>query len=105
MSRTHAIPDTCATPRPRVAARVGAAVLGGYVFAWGLAAALTSGLFAAGTEFHDAEFLGIFAGLLAYLVALLWVFAVRRLWMAWTVLIGGGVLLAGVASFVQSLLA
>ena len=104
MSRTSAIASS-RDPRLHVAARVGAAVLGGYAFAWGVVAATTSLLFAAGVEFHDAEFLGAVTGLLAYLVAFLWAFAARRLAVAWLVLAGGGALLAGTASLVQSLLA
>src|SRR5690606_25162550 len=54
---------------------------------------------------HDAEFLSSLLGVLALLVALLWAFAVRREWLAWVVLPGGGTVLAGVASLVQALLA
>ena len=104
MSRTSAIASS-RVPRLHVAARVGAAVLGGYAFAWGVVAATTSLLFAARVEFHDAEFLGAVTGLLAYLVVFLWAFAARRLAVAWLVLAGGGALLAGTASLVQSLLA
>lgn len=104
MSRTFATPASPGATRLHVAARVGAAVLGGYAFAWGVVAASTSLLFAAGLEFHDAEFLGAVTGLLAYLVVFLWAIAAHRLAVVWAVALGGGVLLAGIASFVQSLL-
>lgn len=103
MSRSSALSQAGAT-RQRIAARVGAAVLGGYAFAWGIVAAGASLMFAAGMSFHDAEFLASLLGVLAFLVAFLWAFAARRLWVVWTVLAGGGALLAAVGSFVQSLL-
>jgi hypothetical protein len=89
----------------RFASRVLVAVLGGYAFAWGVVAAGTALMYAAGMGFHDAEFLSSLLGVLALLVALLWAFAVRREWLAWVVLPGGGTVLAGVASLVQALLA
>lgn len=104
MSRILTTAASTGATRLHVAARVGAAVLGGYAFAWGVVAAATSLLFAAGLEFHDAEFLGAVTGLLAYLVVFLWAIAARRLAVVWAVLLGGGALLAGAASFVQSLL-
>lgn len=91
------------TSRPfRIAARVGAGVFGGYAFAWGVAAAGTSLLYAAGMGFHDAEFLATLVAVLASLMALLWAVAARRAWVPWTVLTGSGALLAGVASAVQA---
>ena len=102
MSQTHAIPVP--SHALRIAMRVGAAVLGGYAFAWGVVAAGTSVLFAAGLEFHDAEFLGAMAGVLAYLVAFLWAIAAHRLTRVWLVFLGGGAVLSAVGSFVQSLL-
>ena len=98
--------STAAPPatRLRVASRIGAAVFGGYAFAWGVVAAGASLWVAAGLDFHDAEFLSSLLGVLAFLVAFLWAFAARRLWVVWTVLAGGGALLAATASFVQSLL-
>lgn len=88
-----------------IALRIAAATVGGYAFAWGLIAAGMGLLFAAGMEFHDAEFLSSLLGVLAFLAAFLWTFAARRMWRVWVVLLGGGALLAGVGSLVQSLLA
>lgn len=90
-------------PRMELAARVGAGALGGYAFAWGLIAASTALLCKAGMDFHDAEFLGSALGLLAWLVVLLGAVSGRRnpAW-AWLGLLGGGALLAALASFVQS---
>lgn len=92
------------SPRLTVASRIAAAIFGGYGFAWGIVAAGASLMFAAGMDFHDAEFLASLLGVLAFLVVFLWAFAARRLWLVWTVLAGGGALLAATGSFVQSLL-
>ncbi len=101
---TITTPVTSRSPRLKLAARIAAAVLGGYVFAWGFIATCASLMFAAGMGFHDAEFLGSLLGVLAFLVAFLWAFAARRLWVVWVVLLGGGALLAAAGSYVQSLL-
>ncbi|MFC4727250.1 iron uptake protein [Coralloluteibacterium thermophilus] len=100
MSRAAAVPSPA--PRLRLAARVGAAVLGGYAFAWGFIAAGAALLFKAGMDFHDAEFLASVLGLLAFLGVFLWTFATRRLLLAWLLLAGGGGLMAAVASLVQA---
>ena len=91
-------------PRLSLLARLAAAVLGGYFFAWGVVAAATSLLVAAGMGFHDAEFLSSLLGVLAYLAAFLWAIATRRLWQACAVLAVGGAGLAGVGSWVQGIL-
>jgi hypothetical protein len=103
MSSTPSL-STVRAPRLHLAARIAAAVLGGYAFAWGFIASCASLMSAAGMGFHDAEFLGSLLGVLAFLVAFLWTFAARRLWLVWGVLLGGGALLAGLGSYVQSLL-
>ncbi|CAN7169525.1 iron uptake protein [Pseudoxanthomonas sp. LjRoot168] len=90
------------SPRLHLAARIVVAIFGGYGFAWGIVAAGASLMFAAGMDFHDAEFLASLFGVLALLAVFLWTFAARRLWVVWTVLVGGGALLAAVGSFVQS---
>ena len=101
---TITTPATPRSPRLHLAARIAAAVLGGYAFAWGFIATCASLMSAGGMGFHDAEFLGSLLGVLAFLVAFLWTFAARRLWLVWVVLLGGGSLLAAAGSYVQSLL-
>ncbi|RRN57385.1 iron uptake protein [Pseudoxanthomonas sp. SGNA-20] len=93
-------------PRLQLAARVGAGVVGGYVFAWGFIAAGMALMSKAGMEFHDAEFVASALGLLLWLAVLLGVVAGRRnpAW-AWLGLLGGGALLAALGSFVQSTMA
>ncbi|MGY1529338.1 iron uptake protein [Luteimonas sp. A649] len=102
MSVTPALHAT--SPRLALVAQIAAAVLGGYGFAWGLVAACTSLAVAAGMGFHDAEFLSSLVGVLAFLAALLWAIAARRLWRVWAVLLVGGAVLAGVGSLVQAAL-
>ena len=93
-------------PRLQLAARVGAGVVGEYVFTWGLIAAGMALMFKAGMEFHDAEFLASAVGLLAWLVVLLATIGGRRHpARAWLGLLAGGALLAALASAVQSTLA
>ena len=101
---TITTPATPGSPRLYLAARIVAAVLGGYAFAWGFIATCASLMSAGGMGFHDAEFLGSLLGVLAFLIAFLWTFAARRLGLVWVVLLGGGALLAGIGSYVQSLL-
>ena len=92
------------SPRTQVIARVAAAILGGYAFAWGIVATGASLMVAAGMDFHDAEFLGSMIGVLAFLGVFLWAIAARRLRWVWLVTVVGGGVLAATGSFVQSLL-
>jgi hypothetical protein len=103
MSTMPALDGTA--PRLALLARLAAAVLGGYGFAWGTVAACTSLMVAGGMGFHDAEFLSSLVGVLAYLGVFLWAIAARRLWRVWAVLVAGGATLAGVGSAVQAALA
>jgi hypothetical protein len=103
MSRTNVIPALPRAPRLHLAARVAAAVLGGYAFTWGFIAATTAGLVKAGMDFHDAEFLSSALGLLAFLVVFLWSIATRRhVGWVWLVLAGGAALMAGAGSLLQA---
>jgi hypothetical protein len=102
MPRTSDTEITIAPSRAHIAARTGAALLGGYSVAWGVTAATMALLFAAGLDFHDAEFLGCLLGVLAFLAAFLWAFAARHVRYVWIVLLGGGALLTGLALLVQS---
>lgn len=87
--------------RSAVLWRVAAAVLGGYAFCWGLIALGVAGLVALGMPFEDAEQLSSMLAWLAYLAAFLWAFGAARLAPVWTVLAGGGALMAGLASLLQ----
>lgn len=103
--RTAAPVDRFPGQRLRIALRVMVAIVGGYLAAWGVAAASATLLVAAGLHFHDAEFVGMVAGLLVYLVVLLWAIAARRVAVVGVTLVGGGAVLIALASFVQSRLA
>lgn len=85
-------------------ARLALAVLGGYAFCWGLIALCAAGAFPLGVEFHDGETLGRLIALLLYPAAVLWAFAARSLGRVGAVLLGGGALMAGAASLIQSAL-
>ncbi|CAN4279390.1 iron uptake protein [Pseudoxanthomonas sp. LjRoot125] len=97
---TTALPSR--SPRAQVIARVAAAILGGYAFAWGIVATGASLMVAAGMDFHDAEFLGSMIGVLAFLGVFLWAIAARRLRWVWLVTVVGGGVLAATGSVVQS---
>jgi hypothetical protein len=85
-------------------ARILLAVLGGYSFCWGVVALCAAGTFPLGADFHDGETLGSILALLLYPVAFLWAFGALSLWRVATVLLGGGALMAGTASLIQSAL-
>jgi len=87
-----------------LAARILLAVLGGYAFCWGVIALFAAVTFALGAAFHDGETLGSILALLLYPAAFLWAFAARSLWRVGAVLLGGGALMAGAASLIQSVL-
>jgi hypothetical protein len=87
--------------RAAIASRIAAAVLGGYVFAWGVHALLMAAGVAVAMEFHDAEFVGAAVALLAYVAVFLWAFASPRLWRVWLVLVGGGAAMTALASWIQ----
>jgi hypothetical protein len=95
---------TTASPSLRplpLLSRIAAAVVGGYAFCWGFVALGLAGFYAAGMAFHDAEHLSSILGLLLYLVAFCWTFAVPRVGRAWALLLGGGALMAGIAALIQ----
>jgi hypothetical protein len=103
MSRNPAIARPLRQRRLQFAARLAAAVLGGYAFTWGFIAAAMAVLFKAGMEFHDAEFLASALGLLLFLALFLYIVASRRRpAMIWLALLGGGALLAAAASLLQA---
>lgn len=84
-----------------LAARIAAAVLGGYAFCWGFIALGLAGFYAAGMGFHDAEHLSAILGLLVFLVVFCASFAVARIGRLWALLLGGGAAMAGLAALIQ----
>ncbi|MET0334565.1 MAG: iron uptake protein [Rhizobacter sp.] len=95
---------TAANTPWRLALRIALALLGGYAFAWGFIASGMAALYAAGMSFHDAQGLASLLGFLVFLSAFLWAFAARSLVRVGVVLLGGGALLSGAASWLQSTL-
>lgn len=93
---------TSDVPRLQIVSRIAAGVLGGYAFTWGFIALSVGLLFAARLEFHDAEALATILGFIVFLAAFLWAFGAASVGRVWLVLAGGGALMAGAASLVQS---
>lgn len=77
--------------------RFAAAILGGFVFAYGFVALATFGGFALGLPFFEAWALTMMLAIVVYLAALLWGFAARRTAIVWAVLGGGGGAMAAAA--------
>jgi len=102
---TAAVTASTAWSPARVALRVAAAVLGGYVLCWGFIALALAGLYALGMPFHDAEHLSAMLGLLLYAAVFCWAFFARSLARAWWVLAGGAALMTAAASLVQMAMA
>ena len=87
-----------------IASRTAVALLGGYVFTWGIVALGVAGLYTAGMEFHDAEHLSYIIGLLVFLTAFLVAFATHALRRTALALVGGGAAMTALAWWLQSLL-
>ncbi|WP_347302718.1 hypothetical protein V5740_12030 [Croceibacterium sp. TMG7-5b_MA50] len=84
-----------------VLSRFGAAIIGGYLFAYGLTAAITLAGFAAGLPFFEAQTLAWLMSFLLYGAAVLWAFAEPRLPVVWLVLGGGGCAMVAACWFVS----
>lgn len=87
-----------------ITARVAAALAGGYGFAWGFIALMIAALYAAGMNLEDAHSLAAMSGVLVFTTMFIWAFSARNFGTVWAVLTGGGLLMAGAASLVQSTL-
>jgi hypothetical protein len=78
-----------------IISRFAGAIVGGYLFAYGVTAAITLAGFAAGLPFFTAQTLAWLCAFLVYGAAILWAFAEPRLPVVWLVLGGGGSALTG----------
>jgi len=85
-----------------ILARFVVAIVGGYVFSWGLIALALVGLGALGMPFEDAEHLSSILAVLLYLATFLCAFAVRSLVRVSAVLLGGAALMVSLASLLQA---
>lgn len=74
-----------------------AAIVGGYLFAYGFTALATLTGFAAGLPYSEAQILAWMLGALIYLGAMLWGFVPRTSVRAWLVLAGGGAAMSAAA--------
>jgi hypothetical protein len=81
----------------RVASRVAASVLGGYVFVWGLVSAGIALLVKAGLPYGEAQTALYLLAFLVYLACFCWAIAAASLTRVWSVLAGGGVGMAALA--------
>jgi len=77
--------------------RFAAAIVGGYIFAYGFVGLATIIGFGLGLRFFDAADLARMLGFLLYLVVLLWGFVPRSGLTVWAVLGGGGGVMAALA--------
>lgn len=84
-----------------VTARVGAGLLGGWLFTWGSTALGVALLVAAGMPYGEARTLVYLLAFLVFLVALLWAFASASVARAWLVLGGGGAAMTAAAWLVS----
>jgi hypothetical protein len=77
--------------------RIGAALLGGYAFTWGVTVLGIATAVAAGVAYDEARTRMMLAAFLVYLGVFLWAFAGQRLALIWAVLLGGGAGMTAVA--------
>jgi len=77
--------------------RFAAAIVGGYLFAYGFSALATLIGFGAGLRWSEAQVLSWMLGALVYLGAILWGFVPRSNSVAWAVLGGGGAAMGAAA--------
>ena len=81
----------------QIAARIAAAVLGGWVFVWGFVTLGIALLLRAGMPYDDARTLMYLLAFLVYLGAFCWAFATRGALRASVVLGGGGAAMTALA--------
>jgi hypothetical protein len=79
------------------ATRFAAAIVGGYLFAYGFTALATLIGFGAGLRWSEAQVLAWMLGALVYLGAILWGFVPRSHILAWAVFGGGGAAMSAAA--------
>lgn len=90
--------------RHHIPLRVGAGVLGGYVFTWGFVALGISLLTVLGLSFDDAWSLTMMLAFLVFLTVLCWAFAAADVAQVWIMLTGGGAMMTGAAWLVSRFL-
>jgi hypothetical protein len=81
--------------------RITAAILGGYLFTWGLTVFGIAALVALGVDFHEAETGMLILAVLVFLGMFLWAFAASSVLHVWLVLAGGGAAMIGAGMALQ----
>lgn len=93
-------------PKPtHIVLRIASALLGGYVFVWGVASFGITGLVALGVAYDQARTSLMLLAFLVFLFVFLWAFAAASLTRVWVVLVGGGAALTAAAWALQRSLA
>ena len=87
-----------------VASRTGAGVVGGYCFCWGALSLAIALMVAAGAHYHQAEIAGNLLIFPLFVALFLWSFIGRSPVRLWLITVGGGALMALVASLLQQYL-
>ena len=80
-----------------ITARVAAAIVGGWVFVWGVVSLGILGLLHGGMAYADARTLAYLLAFLIYLTAFCWSFAAAGTVRVWLVLVGGGAAMSALA--------
>jgi hypothetical protein len=80
-----------------LSSRIGAALLGGYVFAWGFTSLVVAVNLVANGDYDEGLTLAYMLSFLVFLVAFLWAFAAASLTRVWIILAGGGAAMTAAA--------
>lgn len=97
------VPKRAASPSPaHVIGRIGAGLLGSWVWTWGFAALGITSLVAIGQPYAEAHMAVMLLAFLVFLAAFCWAFAARNLARVWFTLIGGGAAMTGLGWMLQS---
>lgn len=89
----------------QIAGRVGASLLGGYVFVWGVSTLTIAVLVMAGLPYGEASTFVMLLAFLVFLVAFCWSYAAKSLARVWGVLLGGGAVMSALAWWLAGRLA
>ena len=83
--------------RAHVVSRIAAAVLGGWLFIWGLTTFGIAVGVNAGMDYDEARMLLYLLAFIVFVVVFCWAFAASSLARVWLVLAGGGAVMTGAA--------
>lgn len=89
---------------PRVASRVLASLLGGWLFVWGFVSLGITGLVALHMPYDEAYKLAMLLAFMVFLVVFCWAIAAASLIRVWVVLAGGGAVMTATAWWLRNAL-